>query len=201
MVFEKEVIIDCRGHLMGRLASIVSKELLKGQKVVLVRTEEIIISGSIFRNRINFQFFLNKAMNTNPRRGPFHKRSPADMIKRTIRGMIPHRTKRGTSALKRLKAFEGVPPKYQRRKRVVIPDALVLVRLKPIRKRTRLGDLAEKFGWHHDELIVRLEDKRKIHSHAYYTVKKAENKLKKQAAENAKERLAEVTETLAGFGY
>jgi len=33
-MFEKLVVVDCRGHLMGRLASILAKELLNGQKVV-----------------------------------------------------------------------------------------------------------------------------------------------------------------------
>ena len=45
-MFEKEVIVDCRGHLVGRLASVIAKELLNGQRVVLVRTEELNISGS-----------------------------------------------------------------------------------------------------------------------------------------------------------
>jgi large subunit ribosomal protein L13Ae len=36
MVFKKVVIIDCRGHLLGRLASIVAKELLNGQKIVRI---------------------------------------------------------------------------------------------------------------------------------------------------------------------
>ena len=40
------VIIDGRGHLLGRLASIVAKQLLQGQKVVVVRTEQIVVSGS-----------------------------------------------------------------------------------------------------------------------------------------------------------
>jgi cobalamin biosynthesis protein CbiG len=40
------VIIDCRGHLLGRLASTVAKELLTGQRVVCVRAEEINITGS-----------------------------------------------------------------------------------------------------------------------------------------------------------
>lgn len=41
----KEVVIDGRGHLLGRLASIVAKELLNGQKVAVVRCEELMISG------------------------------------------------------------------------------------------------------------------------------------------------------------
>lgn len=38
--------------------------------------------------------------------------------------MIPHKTKRGAAALARLKAYEGIPPPYDKVKRMVIPDAL-----------------------------------------------------------------------------
>ena len=40
------VIIDGKGHLYGRLASVVAKQLLSGKKIVVVRCEEIVISGS-----------------------------------------------------------------------------------------------------------------------------------------------------------
>jgi len=50
-MFEKLIVIDCRGHLLGRLASFVAKEALGGQKVMLVRAEEINISGSFIRNK------------------------------------------------------------------------------------------------------------------------------------------------------
>ena len=46
-MFQNEVVIDCRGHIMGRLASIVAKELLAGQKVVCVRCEELNIAGVV----------------------------------------------------------------------------------------------------------------------------------------------------------
>lgn len=46
IMFEAPVVIDGRGHLLGRLASVVAKELLGGQKVVVVRSEQITISGS-----------------------------------------------------------------------------------------------------------------------------------------------------------
>lgn len=38
-MFEKEIIVDGRGHLLGRLASTVAKELLSGQRVVVVRCD------------------------------------------------------------------------------------------------------------------------------------------------------------------
>lgn len=46
------VVIDGKGHLLGRLASIISKQILNGQKIVVVRCEEINISGSFFRNKV-----------------------------------------------------------------------------------------------------------------------------------------------------
>ena len=46
------IVIDGKGHLLGRLASILSKQILNGQKIVVVRCEEINISGSFFRNKV-----------------------------------------------------------------------------------------------------------------------------------------------------
>lgn len=46
------IVIDGKGHLLGRLASIISKQVLSGQKIVVVRCEEINISGSFFRNKV-----------------------------------------------------------------------------------------------------------------------------------------------------
>ena len=46
MVLTKTKIIDGRDHLLGRLASVVAKELLAGQSIVIVRCDEICISGS-----------------------------------------------------------------------------------------------------------------------------------------------------------
>lgn len=55
-------MVDGKGHLLGRLASIVAKELLNGQKVVVVRCEELNISGEFFRSKstswIESRFFL-----------------------------------------------------------------------------------------------------------------------------------------------
>ena len=47
-------IVDGKGHLLGRLASIVAKQILLGQKVVVVRSELINVSGSFFRNKVCF---------------------------------------------------------------------------------------------------------------------------------------------------
>lgn len=45
-IMSSPVVIDGKGHLLGRLASIVAKQLLFGKKVVVVRAEQMLISGS-----------------------------------------------------------------------------------------------------------------------------------------------------------
>ena len=50
-MFEKVVVVDARAHLLGRLASVVAKQMLSGQKVVIVRCEEANISGPFIRNK------------------------------------------------------------------------------------------------------------------------------------------------------
>ncbi|MCP6468266.1 uL13 family ribosomal protein, partial [Klebsiella pneumoniae] len=68
------LVLDGRGHLLGRLAAIVAKQVLLGRKVVVVRCEGINISGNFYRNKLKYLAFLRKRMNTNPSRGPYHFR-------------------------------------------------------------------------------------------------------------------------------
>ena len=111
-MFEKEIVVDGKGHMVGRLASKIAHQLLRGQKVVVVRCEQLVYSGSLFRNNLTFHEFLNKACNSNPRRFFKHFRAPSRMFWRVVRGMLPHKTKRGAAALQRLKVFEGIPYPY-----------------------------------------------------------------------------------------
>jgi len=48
--------------------------------------------------------------------------------------MMPHKTKRGDTALNNLRVVEGIPPPYDKKKRVVVPSALRILRLNPRRK-------------------------------------------------------------------
>ncbi|TJX32366.1 50S ribosomal protein L13, partial [Soehngenia saccharolytica] len=163
-VCAKAVVVDARHHMLGRLASILAKELLNGQRIVVVRCEEICLSGGLVRQKMKYLRFLRKRMNTKPSHGPIHFRAPSRILWRTIRGMIPHKTKRGELALARLKAYEGVPHPYDKTKKMVIPDALKVLRLQPGHKYCLLGRLSHEVGWHHYDTIKELEEKRKARS-------------------------------------
>lgn len=198
-MFSGPVVIDGKGHLLGRLASIIAKQALGGQQVIVVRCEEIDISGREHRNRRNFQSYLNKRTNTNPRWGPFHHRAPSKILMKAVRGMVPRKTKRGEAAMARIKAFEGIPPDFAKKKRMVCPEALRVTHLRPNAKHTRLGRLAAEFGWKYSSLIRKMEAERKIDSAADYEKKKALGKLRKKAVENA--NFSDVKPILEAAGY
>merc|ERR1711974_344033 len=104
----KPVVIDGRGHLMGRLASIVAKNILNGNKVVIVRCEGINLSGNFYRNKLKVPKFLRLRCNVKPARGPFHFRAPSKMFWRTVRGMVP-RDREGKERHEKASDFRGCP--------------------------------------------------------------------------------------------
>lgn len=198
-MFEKEVVIDGRGHLVGRLASKIAKELQNGQRIVVVRCEELLKSGSLFRNKLKFHEFLNKTRNTNPRKGHIHFRTPSRIFWRMLRGMLPHKTPKGSAALGRLKVFEGIPFPYDQKKRVVVPDALKVLRLKSHRKFCVLGELAQKVGWTRKDLVARLEEKRKVKSAKFWEGKQKKLQARKKATGSAD--LKKFNDELAKYGF
>lgn len=195
--FEPVVVIDGKGHLLGRLASTVAKQLLNGQKIVIVRCEALNISGEFFRAKLKYHAYLRKATRFNKTHGLFHFRAPSRIFYKAVRGMVAHKTARGKAALDRLKVFEGVPPPYDTKKRMVVPQALRILRLKPGRKYCTVARLSTEFGWKYSEAVSRLEEKRKTRSEAYYQKKKALAK----RLNAAKREVSTNGEELAKFGY
>ncbi|XP_008805147.2 60S ribosomal protein L13a-2-like [Phoenix dactylifera] len=197
----RRVVVDARHHMLGRLASILAKELLNGQRVVVVRCEEICLSGGLVRQKMKYLRFLRKRMNTKPSHGPIHFRNPAKILWRTIRGMIPHKTKRGAAALARLKAYEGVPPPYDKTKRMVIPDALKVLRLQAGHKYCLLGRLSKEVGWSHYDTIKELEEKRKQRSQVAYERRKQLARLRQKAEKTTEEKLGSQLDILGPLKY
>merc|ERR1711926_50644 len=190
----KPVVID------GRVASIVAKNILNGNKVVIVRCEGINLSGNFYRNKLKVLKFLRLRCNVKPARGPFHFRAPSKMFWRTVRGMVPHKTERGKEAMKRLQTFEGVPPPYDKKKRMVVPSALKVLRLKPGRKFCSLGRLSHDVGWKYQDVIETLEAKRKVKAEDFHN----RNVTKAKAVADAEKAIAAqtkpITEQIAAFG-
>ena len=84
----------------------------------------------------------------------------------------------------RLKVFEGIPFPYDQKKRMVIPQALKVLRMKAMRKFCSLGDLAKETGWTKQEIVTKLEEKRKVKSAKFHDMKVKKEKARAAALED-----------------
>ena len=142
---------------------------------------------------------MQKRINTNPRRGHKHWRAPSRIFWKCVRGMLPHKLARGAAALGKLKVFEGMPFPYDQKKRMVMPDALKTLRLKAQRKFVSLGDLAALTGWTKQDVVAALEEKRKVKSAAFHTLKT--KKMDARAKASKDKSVAPFNAELAKFGF
>lgn len=103
-------VVDADGAVLGRLASHLAKRLLMGEDIIVVNAEKAVTSGSpaVIKKR-----FFEKRTRGDRIKGPFYPRYPDALIKRVVRGMVPHKKARGVTALKNLKVFMGVPEQYK----------------------------------------------------------------------------------------
>ena len=110
-------IIDGKGAVLGRLASYVAKEVLKGEETIILNCEQIIITGS--KKNIEESFHEKRSRVGSSQKGPKHSKSSEKIVKRTIRGMLPeHRFGRGREAFKRIKCYVGIPKEFQESKTI-----------------------------------------------------------------------------------
>jgi large subunit ribosomal protein L13Ae len=152
---------------MGRLASICARNLLNGKKIIVLNCEKINISGKHIKNKFKYFSMFKKKTNTNPKKGPFHFKSPSQIFWKVIRGMLPHKTKRGSIALFNLKVYEGIPPSYTKAKKFIIPKALRITRLMPGRNFSKLGNISNEIGWKKKSFIDHVDDVKKIKNKIY----------------------------------
>eukprot|EP00917_Polyrhabdina_sp_WS-2016_P019646 GHVP01041949.1.p1 GENE.GHVP01041949.1~~GHVP01041949.1.p1 ORF type:complete len:206 (-),score=40.58 GHVP01041949.1:744-1361(-) len=193
----KNVVIDGKGHLMGRLAATCAKCLLKGYKIDVVRCEEINISGKFARRRWMMQQFLNKASISNPTHySHIHYRTPHRIFWRVVRGMLPHKMPRGATALSRLNTFEGVPKHLEMKKKKVVPLALRCVRLKEGRRYSDLNALAKSIGWGKSDIIKKAEEERKARMLPLHEKRVAHQKKVAHAKQEANKLLTEEEKAL-----
>jgi large subunit ribosomal protein L13 len=117
---QSQIVIDASGLILGRMASVVAKRLLLGESIVIVNAEKAALSGRRLSRVREARAFLEIG---HPGKGPFHPRRPDQIVRRTVRGMLPHRLSKGQAAFKRLRVFLGVPLEFKDVKFQTIPEA------------------------------------------------------------------------------
>lgn len=141
MVFNRTVIVDAKGLILGRVASIIAKRLLQGERIIILNSEKAIISGKRLSRIKETKTFLEVG---HPGKGPYHPRRPDRIFRRVVRGMLPRKKKRGQEAYKRLRVFIGYPEEFKGEKTQTITDAYAGKLKCPY---ITLGELAREIGW------------------------------------------------------
>ncbi len=141
----QNIIVDGTNQIAGRLCSHVAKLLINGNRVSIVNSENIMLSGDRKAIIEEYRKYLEISSITNPKFGPFHPRRPDTMISKMVRGMLPKNKPSGKTALKKLRAYLGVPNELKSKKTTQFEDAKIK---KPAPYYTSLGDLGRMVGWH-----------------------------------------------------
>ena len=106
-----KLYFDADGAILGRLGSIVCRELLKGKEVVVINAEKVIISGN--RDGILSEILWWKDLGGKGLKGPRVSKVADRLMKRMIRGMLPWNRTRGREAYDRLRCYIGNGPLKQ----------------------------------------------------------------------------------------
>ena len=106
-------VYNAEDKVLGRLASVVAKQLISAKKagedtrVIIVNAEKAIVTGK--RSSVLSDYRAKYEL-SHPRKGPFFPRMPDQILKRTVRGMLPYqKNSSGRNALRSLRVEIGTP--------------------------------------------------------------------------------------------
>jgi large subunit ribosomal protein L13 len=145
------IYIDGSDHILGRLSSWIAKNVLSGEKVVVVNAQDLLVTGNRRKLIMDYQQLRARATHTNPKRGPFFPRFPDRILRRTVRGMLPWKTTRGREAFRRISAYIDVPDELKGIEFQRVPEA----QGKSLKKYITVGELSKNIGWTHEERVVK----------------------------------------------
>ncbi len=112
-------IIDGTETVLGRLASFAAKEALKGEEIIVVNCDKVIITGS--RKNIEEEFQIKRSRFGSSQKGPKISKSNEKIVKRAIRGMLPNfREGRGNMAFKKIKCYNKFPKEFEKEEKITL---------------------------------------------------------------------------------
>ena len=99
-----KVVYDGDGAVLGRLASVVAKDLLKGSEVDVINCENLMVSGDkkLFADKILRKRRMGCGSSM---KGPKFSMSADKLVKRMVRGMLPWDRTKGREAFRRLRVY------------------------------------------------------------------------------------------------
>ncbi|WP_424003888.1 50S ribosomal protein L13 [Haloarcula salina] len=103
--FDADVVVDARDCIMGRVASQVAEKALAGETVAVVNAEHAVITGREGQIKEKYK----KRVDIGDDNAYFYPKRPDGILKRSIRGMLPHKKARGREAFENVRTYVGNP--------------------------------------------------------------------------------------------
>ncbi len=116
------MIIDATNSILGRMAAKAAKKALLGEEVAVINCEKALITGSKKDIIADYRHRLELGQ---PQKGPYIQRRADKLVRRTIRGMLPHKQERGRTAYQRVKCYIGIPEEFKNQKMESIMEASI----------------------------------------------------------------------------
>ncbi|WP_135534150.1 50S ribosomal protein L13 [Halostella pelagica] len=135
--FEADVAVDARDCILGRVASRVAEKALNGERVAVINAEDAVITGD--EDDIMSKYRKRRELGSDS--GPYYPKRPDEILKRSIRGMLPYKKKRGREAFENVRVYVGNP--HDRDGEIL--DGTSLDRLSNIRF-VHLGEVSNELG-------------------------------------------------------
>lgn len=130
-------VVDAEGMVLGRMATEVAKILRGkhkptfapyidgGDHVVVVNADKVVLTGDKATKKLVHRHSGYPGGLRSEKYGDLLARRPADAVRRTIRGMLPH-NRLGRAQLRKLKVYAGPdhPHAAQQPQPLSLPDAI-----------------------------------------------------------------------------
>jgi large subunit ribosomal protein L13 len=114
------MIIDATDLILGRLASHAAKRLVLGEKIDIINCEKAVVTGTKANIVARYTRKMHRGI---PLQGPYFPRMPDRIVRRTVRGMLPHKQAKGRELFKNVMCYIGVPEEFKGQKAETITEA------------------------------------------------------------------------------
>ena len=103
------IYLDADMAIVGRLSAYCAKEALRGKNVIIINSENAVISGE--PKMIIEKYYKRRQIQPkgDPQTAPKWPRKENMLLKKIMRGMLPKHSSRGHQALRRITIYIGKP--------------------------------------------------------------------------------------------
>lgn len=115
-----ETVINGENAILGRLTTHIADQAMKGRTVHVINCNDIVVTGD---KETTIEKYRNRRNRGAPYTGPHYPSTPKGIVKRAVKGMVPHEKHRGIQALKRVKCHNTVPHEIDEDNAEIIDDA------------------------------------------------------------------------------